>query len=498
MPEHLGLIENLAAKLGGAERIETHISSLLLTSDRVYKFKKPLDLGFLDFSTLEKRRIGCEDELRLNRRTAPELYLSVVEVHGTAADPNLDGEGPVLDYAVLMQRFDEADRLDHMLEDGRLLATHLDELADCVAAFHGRVERATGSQGCLQKVIGPMRTNFMELLSRAEAEPREQLARLGAWTERRFEALGELLEARQASGFVREGHGDLHLGNIALVEGRITPFDCIEFNADLRWVDVISDLAFLIMDLQDRGALAFSYRVLDRYLSTTGDYGGLTLMRFYQMYRAMVRAKVCAICMGQAGCEAQPIQEEYDGYMALAAAYLKPKHPRLILMHGVSASGKSWVSQALVEELGAVRLRSDRERQRIFGADASLYEPQNVQVVYDRLLELSEGVLRAGYTIIVDATFLSSEHRRPFANLTSRVRVPMTIVHTTANFETLQARLRQRAQEKGNISEATHQVLVDQLGALEPLGPAEPVVTWDTTTDQPISKLIGQLGWALE
>lgn len=494
MPDHLRLIENLAAKLGGAERIETHISSLLLTSDRVYKFKKPLDLGFLDFSTLEKRRKGCEDELRLNRRTAPDLYLSVVGVHGTPTEPDFDGDGPVLDYAVQMRRFDEAFRLDHMLKDGRLLTTHVDELADCVAGFHARVEKASGDQGCLQKVIGPMRANFMELLSRGDAEQREHLARLGAWTERSFEALSELIDARRDNGFVRECHGDLHLGNIALVGGRITPFDCLEFNADLRWIDVISDLAFLTMDLQDRGAFAFSYRVLDRYLSATGDYGGLALLRFYQMYRAMVRAKVCAIRLGQAGCESEPIQKEYDGYMALAAAYLKPKQPRLILMHGVSASGKSWVSQELVEELGAIRLRSDRERQRMFEADGASYEPQNVQAVYDRLLELCGGVLRSGYTAIVDATFLNPEHRTPFVNLASDMDVAMTIVHTTADFETLQARLQRRAQDEENISEATHKVLVAQLSALEPLGRAEPVVTWDTTTDQPIAKLIDQLG----
>ena len=498
---HLRLVENLARELGGAERIETHISSLLLTSEFVYKLKKPLDLGFLDFSSLEKRRIGCEDELRLNRRTAPELYLGVVEIRGRVDSPEIGGSGPLLDCAVKMRRFEEANRLDHLLEQGRLSLKLVDELADAVAAFHeslvGTGGPAVTSQGIVSnfcdEVIAPMRANFMALLSRGDADTKTRLAQLGAWTEREFEALRNTLFERELQGFVRECHGDLHLANLALVDGRITLFDCIEFNGELRWVDVSCDLAFLTMDLANRGAHRFAHRLLDRYLAKTGDYGGLATLGFYQMYRAMVRAKICAIRLGQVDCDRAPIELELAGYMALGQSYLQPARMRLILMHGVSASGKSWVSQALLESIGAIRLRSDRERKRLFGPAPDLYGPECTQATYDRLLELCEGVLDAGYPVIVDATFLQPDQRKPFAALAKRLQIPMTIVHTHADLPTLQERLKARAKQADNISDATDEVLQTQLQTLEPLGANEPVVRWDTTIETPIAELVAQL-----
>lgn len=494
------MIVNLATGLEGAQRIETHISSLLLIEGLVYKFKKPLDLGFLDFSTLEKRREACEDEVRLNRRTAPGLYLGVVEIRGTLEAPEIGGVGPILDYAVEMRRFDEANRLDHMLKQQRLTIKQVDELADCIAEFHGRLKGAdrpkieSFESDATRPVIAPMRANFLELLSREQVPgPRGKLVRLAAWTERRFEELREFLSERYAQGFVRECHGDLHLGNITLVDERITLFDCIEFSAELRWTDLLCDLAFLIMDFEDRGAPEFSHRVLDRYLQVTGDFAGLRLMRFYQMYRAMVRAKICAIRLGQQDCDRESSSQEYAGYMALAERYLEPVRPRLILMHGVSASGKSWVSQSLLEKLGAIRLRSDRERKRLFPNEAELYDAAKTQATYARLLELSAGILRAGYPAIVDATFLNPIQRMPFAQLAQSMGIPMSIVHTQADLATLQERLASRAKEKSNISDATLSVLLDQLESLEPLDASEPVVAWDTTASMPIEELIARL-----
>ncbi len=490
------MVDNLAASLGGAERIETHISSLLLTRDTVFKLKKPLDLGFLNFSTLEQRRVACEDELRLNRRTAPDVYLGVVEVCGSIEQPEFQGPGPAIDFAVKMRRFEEADRLDHMLTRGELKAHHVDELADGIAGFHGSIVqgREPNLADACQRVITPMRENFLELLKREQRpEARESLAQLAAWTERRFEAYAPMLTARQEQGFVRECHGDLHLGNIALVDGRPTPFDCIEFSAELRWSDVLCDLAFLTMDLDDRGASKLSHRVLDRYLEITGDYAGLSLVRFYQIYRAMVRAKVCSIRLGQIRGDKQECQAEYDGYLDLATRYLSPGRRRLILMHGVSASGKSWVSQELIEALGAIRVRSDRERKRLFAGEAGLYDETATQATYQRLLELCERILRADYPVIVDATFLKPEQREPFAGLAGQMDVPMTIVHTFAPPEVLEQRLQKRAQEKDNISDATASVLHEQLQSLEPFGPSEPVVDWNTAAARPLTDLLAQL-----
>ncbi|MDF1836941.1 MAG: AAA family ATPase [Planctomycetota bacterium] len=493
---HAAMVENLASWLGGAERIETHISTLLLTADRAYKLKKPLDLGFLDFSTLEKRRVACEDEVRLNRRTAPGLYLGVVEIRGELDAPRIGGTGPLLDHAVEMRRFDEVDRLDHMLTRGELKAHHADELADRIAEFHGSISRADGTQlgDAGTRVITPMRENFLELLKREQRpESKGALAQLAAWTERCFEAYAPMLTQRQADGFVRECHGDLHLGNIALVEGRVTPFDCIEFSAELRWSDVLCDLAFLTMDLDERGASQLSNRVLDRYLELTGDHAGLSLVRFYQVYRAMVRAKVCAIRLGQAQVDRKGCLKEYDAYLDLATRYMEPGRRRLILMHGVSASGKSWVSQELLERLGAIRVRSDRERKRLFPNQADPYDTKATLATYQRLLELCERILRADYPVIVDATFLKAEQREPFAWLAGQMDVPLTIVHTFAPPEILEQRLKDRASDKDNISDATASVLHAQLQSLEPFAAQESVVDWDTSKASPLPDLIAQL-----
>jgi hypothetical protein len=466
----------------------------LLQEEVVYKLKKPLDLGFLDFSTLERRRIACEDELRLNRRTAPDLYLEVVEVRGNEERVQIGGSDPILDYAVKMRRFAEPDRLDHMLEAGRLGVDRVDELAACIADFHGRIERADAPgtpAEATDPVISPMRANFDELQACPDSMgQRGAWERLAEWTERTFEALQGLIVERHAGGFVRECHGDLHLGNLALVGGRVTPFDCIEFSAELRWIDVMCDLAFLTMDLEDRGASGFAHRALDRYLELGGDYGGLPLLRFYQVYRAMVRAKIAAIRSRQEDSDREACRQDLEGYTALATQWLQPTHPRLILMHGVSASGKSWVSQALLEKIGAIRLRSDRERKRMFPGEEDLYEAPKTQATYERLLELVEGILRAGYPAIVDATFLKAGQRAPFAQLAEAMGVPFAIVHTQADSATLQERLAQRTDSPDNISDATLPVLLRQLETLKPPGPDEPVLVWDTTAPRPIEDLI--------
>ncbi|MGD8908823.1 MAG: hypothetical protein PVI92_05695, partial [Chromatiales bacterium] len=274
--------------------IETHISHLLLVGDYVYKIKKALDLGFLDFSTLEKRRLCCEEELRLNRRLAPELYRELVTFRGTPDQPSLAAEGEPLEYAVKMRRFQQRSLLSHTLPEQH----ELDLLAQQVAEFHQRIPHAPVDSlwGTPEVVLEPMEENFRQI--RNLKHPLLEGGRLESlqnWTENIMSVITPLLHERREAGMIRECHGDLHLNNITRFEGRLMPFDGIEFNPALRWIDTLSDLAFLLMDLQHRGLTQAAARLLNDYLELTGDYAGLPLLPFYLLYRAMVRAKVCAI-----------------------------------------------------------------------------------------------------------------------------------------------------------------------------------------------------------
>ncbi len=353
--------------------VETHISFVLLTGQYAYKLKKPLALGFLDFSTLAARRFFCGEELRLNGRLAPRLYLDVVAITGEPDRPQLGGTGPVLDYAVRMVEFPQSALLDTMLARGALTPPLVDALAEAVARFHGAIERAPIDSpfGDPAQVHAPMRQNFEQLapLLDDDAE-RAPLAALRDWSESECRRLAPAFAARRAGGFVRECHGDLHVGNIALVDGELQIFDGIEFNANLRWIDVASEIAFLTMDLGERGHPGLAARLLDTYLQATGDYEGLGVLRYYLVYRALVRAKVARLRAGQERADDPDraaelaICRDYVGVATLLAA---PRPVALLVTHGVSGAGKTFRSQQLLEALDAIRVRSDVERRRLFG-----------------------------------------------------------------------------------------------------------------------------------
>ncbi|MEW5786672.1 MAG: AAA family ATPase [Pseudomonadota bacterium] len=459
--------------------IETHISWVILAGGFAYKLKKPLDLGFLDFSTLDKRQACCREELRLNQRLAPHIYLDVVPVTGTPAAPRLGGDGPVLEWAVKMRAFPADATLDR---EGDIGAGSIDAIADRLAAFHGGLPAvpAGSGHGSLEAIMAPLQANFTVLGNLAAGQGPEWAALPGleAWCQAEGRRLAPHFAARAAGGFVRECHGDLHLGNIAWVDGAPLIFDAIEFNAGLRCIDVINELAFLTMDLAHRGRPDLAWRCLNRYLEGTGDYRGLTALPFYQVYRALVRAKVAAIRAEQAGLP----PAECLGYLALARSLATPRPPGLILMHGVSGSGKTWQSQALLEGLGAVRLRSDVERKRLFGLAAlagsnaipgGIYGEEASRHTRQRLLVLARGLLTAGFRVIVDATFIRRDWRADFIALARETGVPWCIAACVAPEAVLRQRLAQRRQRGDDASEADESVLASQLAALEPFTPAE-------------------------
>jgi len=464
--------------------VETHISWVLLTGDYVYKIKKPVNLGFLDFSTLEKRRFYCAEELRLNRRLAESLYLGVVPIAGPLSRPVVNGPGEPVEYAVRMVQFPEAARLDRMLARGDLGATHVDSLAQELAEFHGRIRVAGDDSpfGNPDHVYEPVKENFEQIRPRIETQDQIPLQRLEAWSEQTFAGLRRTLEDRKRRGFIRECHGDAHLANMVWLDGRAVLFDCLEFSENLRWIDTMSEVAFLTMDLDDRGHAALARRALNAYLEHTGDYAGLAVFRFYQVYRALVRAKVACIRLSQGVLnekEKRQVREEYLGYVNLAERYTRALPTALLITHGLSGSGKTWLSQQLLEAIDAIRLRSDVERKRLYGLaphqhsgsgiDSGIYTAEASRLTYAHLLELAGAILQAGYPVIVDAAFLRRGQRAPFRVLAETMRAAFVILEIHAPEYVLRERLLHRTDQTREASEAGLAVLDHQLASQEPL-----------------------------
>lgn len=484
--------------------IETHISWVILAGDHAYKIKKPLDLGFLDFGTPERRLACCQEEIRLNRRLAPDIYLDVAPITGSATAPRMGGDGPALEWAVHMRAFPA----DATLDRTGVTEARIDAIADRVARFHAEIARApaVGPWGSAEAVRAPVTQNFDQiraLYAGAGLAPPVVLAALEAWSRSEGERLAGHFAARLADGFVRECHGDLHLGNIAWVDEAPLIFDAIEFNPALRHIDVISEIAFLTMDLHHRGRSGLAWRALNRYLENTGDYAGLAALPYYQTYRAMVRAKVAAFRAAQTGAEFA----ECAGHLALAERFTRARVPELILMHGVSGSGKSWWSQHLLQRLGAIRLRSDVERKRLFGLapladsraagqpEAGIYGAEASARTLDRLLELAEGLLALGGPVIVDATFIRRDWRAPFAALAERLATRWRIVALDTSVEILRARVAERLTRGNDASEAGLAVLEAQLAAREPFDATEAahVIEIDAGPDADIEAVLERL-----
>lgn len=503
------LFDRLCAEQAGqdCERMETHISWILLVDGYAYKIKKPLDLGFLDFSTLEKRHFFCEEELRLNRRLAPAIYLAVQPITGKPDQPQLAGDGEPIEYAVQMRRFPQAARLDQLLAQHQLTPERIDALATFCADFHATAATAGDDSpyGTPEAVIAPARENFTQIQERLDdADSQGRLQGLSDWTEQTYASLQPRLNRRRQAGFIRECHGDLHLGNLAWYPDAPLAFDCLEFNPALRWIDVISEAAFLVMDLQSRGEPALAQRFLNRYLERGGDYAGLHLLRFFLLYRALVRAKVSLITHAQHhGTHAD--EKEFLRYLDLAESYTLPPKPHLLITFGPSASGKSTLTQPLLEVLGAIRIRSDVERKRLCGigeqqhataaTGAGIYDPAITDRTYERLLAIAAELLAAGYPVIVDATFAAREHRQRFRELADELGIPFHIL----DFQTPPALLRQRIiARQADMSDANLAVLEHQLAHWRPLDADEEPVRLVIDTTQTINTLHILEGLGLE
>ena len=489
-------------KVDQVELMQTHGAWVLLAGNRAYKIKKPVALPFMDFSTLDRRRAACEAEIRVNHRFAPadlaaQIYLSALPVTGTPTAPVIGGDPSLaIEWAVQMRRFPEVDRLDHVADRGELSPTMLQALARHLAAFQANaaVAGTDSPWGTPDEVAAFARENLTSLLlTLTDDTDLRQVHSLSDWTEAHIAQLASVLQHRRAQGRVREGHGDLHLANLVRMGEEVIPFDAIEFNDALRWIDVASDIAFLWMDLWRIGQAGLAHVLLSEWLDASGDVTAPALLPFFAVYRALVRAKVAGIRWTQlqaSSDNATATLQEVRTYLALASHLAgqapTPPSPSLIITHGLSGSGKTWASTRwLAAHTGGrtIRLRSDVERKRLHGLAAlaasgsglntGLYSPQAHGDTYVSLLSRSRDLLDQGWTVLVDAAFLRQRERQAFAELATQARCPFHILACEAPPDELSRRIRERQARGGDASEATLAVLEQQFGWLEPLTPTE-------------------------
>ena len=472
--------------------IETHISWVILTGHYAYKIKKPVNFGFLDFSTLDKRHYFCQQELELNRRFAPDLYLSVVAIGGTPRAPRF-GVEPAIEYALKMREFRQHALMSVMAANDELTVEHGREIASVLAAFHRDAQSVDQNNpfGEPETIIHWVDDNFKQIEPLLDCDhDKQRLAELQQWSQAASQSLSPMMAVRKQQGFVRDCHGDLHLGNIAYINKHVVFFDCIEFSQELRFIDVLNEVSFVAMDLKERGYAALSWLFLNHYLQITGDYSSLSLYRYYYVYRALVRAKVVMLLANEddvAEEKKQSAQQDYRTYIDLARRETNDQKAGIVLMHGFSGCGKSTVAERLASTMGAIHIRSDIERKRMFDLKVSeksyselnqgIYSRQASSDVYERMAGLAEFVIACGYSVIVDATFLKSSQREHFRSLARRLSCAFQLVSVEAPVNLMKQRISVRKEKEADPSEADEMVLLHQLDHFDSLTDEEQAYT---------------------
>jgi aminoglycoside phosphotransferase family enzyme/predicted kinase len=458
------------------ERIETHASIVFLAGDFAYKVKRAVKYPFLDFSTLEKRRQACLNELRVNRRTAPALYLDVVPVTRDArCEFRLGGEGEAVEWVLRMRRFDQAKLYDRMAEEGRLGLEAMRPLAEAIAAFHASADRVLSPERAVRGLEAVLGDNEASFAANPGVIPPQEARELAALCRETLRALSPLLEARARGGYVRHCHGDLHLRNIVEIAGAPVLFDAIEFDDEIATIDVLYDLAFLLMDLGKRGLHAHANLLFNAYLDAEGHTGnlvGLKALPLFLSMRAAVRAKVELLRARMAGNVAgDSARENAQSYFDLARRLLAPAPPRLIAIGGLSGSGKSAIARAIAPFIGAfpgaVQVRSDVERKRLFGVStqeklpSSAYTQEVSDQVYAICRKRAAMALEGGQAVILDAVHAKPAEREATARLAAEMRVPFTGLWLEAPAAILRQRVAARC---GDVSDATPEIVEVQLG----------------------------------
>ncbi len=477
--------------------LQTHISWVFLAGAFAYKIKKPLNLGFLDFSTPEKRLRACSDELDLNRRLAPDIYLDVLPLfqHGDAyiLGSDLKHHQNAVDYCVKMVRFDQRDLFDVRLMQARFDPAWMDQLATTIARFHQHAE----SSPCIRHFGEPefLQSHIEASLKYAEQASGQDVSPLLLSSLREksrlwYDRFQTMIRQRQAR-FVKNCHGDLHLKNITLFNNQPTPFDCIEFSDEFRMIDTMNDAAFLVMDCDSRNRSDLGYRFLSRYLEQSGDYDGLKLLPLYLSYRAGVRGKVSCLLLDEINDEPEfsknareTMHHDIHHYYTMAAEYLTTgQKPELFIIGGLSGSGKSHLALLGLQYISAVIIRSDATRKRIAAdhPDLPLYSDEMHRLTYRAMFDAAEKALEAGFSVILDATFLYSASRERAATLGNRQGVSWHFYWLDIDQQTLRARVGRREEAGRDISDADLKVLEGQLTDYE--RPTEPCIEFVSDSD---------------
>lgn len=451
---------------GGArpERIDTHAASLFLTGDRAWKLKRAVRFDYLDFSTAEQRRAALKAELRLNRRTAANLYLAV---HPITRDANgrlaIDGSGDAIDWLLEMRRFPREGLLTHVAERGQLDERLLMRLADRIVTFHGAADVRSGGDGLarFRKIVDGI---VVSMAAFPDMLDQEQARHVGSELLELTGTLAPLLDERARSGRVRHAHGDLHLANIALIDGEPTLFDCLEFSTELAATDLLYDLAFLLMDLWQRDLRGEANLVFNRYLDLSpADEDGIALMPLFLTARAAIRAHVLAAQAARAGAD-QALPRRAGAYLELATALLEPAPARLIAIGGLSGTGKSTLARAIGGDIGrapgARILRSDVLRKRLAGVapetrlSADHYSIETNRAVYRRIYEMAAAALGCGQAVIADAVFARGDERDAIEAVALRAGVPFNGLWLAAPGPTLLQRIGQRGPDASDADAA--------------------------------------------
>ena len=491
----------------GVRLIETHVSHIFISDSYVYKVKKPVDFGFLNFTTLDRRRFYCEEEVRLNRRLCPDTYIGVVELRQTPQGGSFAAPGEVVDYAVKMKRLPEERMLSRLLQDGEVDPSQMRELARVIADFHASAARGPqiDAYGGISSIRSNWEENFRQVVPfRGDTIPAADLALLRAWVEGFLARNEELLRSRVSGGFIRECDGDLHSGNICMTE-KICIFDCIEFNERFRCIDTAADIAFLLMDLEYAGRPDLCTPFLESYREGTGDSVPPPLLAFYQANRAFVRGKVLSLRLKEPGLGREELLELRDAarrYFRLARGYpLREKLPTsLILTCGLTGSGKSAGARELSRELGLRWERSDVVRKRLAGIapagagkgaeyDQGIYGGDFNRRTYQALLKSAQEELERGKSVLIDATFRRSADREEFRKLAARMGAGFRLIETRCPEGVIRERLERRLLDPAEVSDGRWEIYHAQAAEFEAPSPGDSLVV---DTNQPLEKAVDE------
>ncbi len=463
--------------------IETHISWVLLTGEQAYKFKKPVKYDFLDYSTAEKRRINCELEVQRNAIWSGDLYIDVVAIirqsSGLVIAPGDHREFPqAVDYAVRMKQFPQQSLLQSTLERGEMSADQIERLAEWLVNIQRQLAPvSTPAEQLWEHLRHATLENFeyLEAMERS-GEIKARIGRLHAWTLQQLKNRKQDFFSRVELGKIVAGHGDLHLGNILFWDNQFFLFDAIEFNQSLFEIDTINEIAFLVMELSEHSYREQSHRLRNHFAEMSSDYDGLSWLRFYMVYRAMVRAKVDCIRMSQQPSRDNDFSTAGLAYLEYAERQIAERTSKLWITMGLSGSGKSYRARQIVDRHGFIRLRSDVVRKQIYGLDphrqsdrkqwTELYSAEASQKTFESLSARAKQLLQNGFDVIVDATFLKRKYRQPFQVLAQELGAEFGIVSCSAPIDELSRRIRHRSADP---SDATTELLPEQIASMEPL-----------------------------